>query len=128
MIEANDIALCVFHDERREDCLRHSGQVPCMTQSESDLASQLAITQQQLFDARADERQAMQYLQQARQAAGHTGDFPTMIEAISHMKKTAELAEKFAKAKGRFHSQQTMCDLLDHLGMKCVRPEKSIQS
>lgn len=120
------IASCVFHDRNHEECIRHSGQVPCMTQSESDLASELESVKQQLAIAQADDRHAMAYLEEARQAAGHNGDFPSMIEAISHMKKTAQLGEKFAKAKGRFYSQQAMCDLMDHLGMQCVRPDKSL--
>ncbi len=120
-----EIAPCVFHDHNHEECLRHSGQVPCMTQSESDLASELEAVKQQLAATQADDRHAMAYLEEARQATGHKGDFPSMINAISHMKKTAMLGEKFARAKGRFHSQQAMCDLMDHLGMQCVRPEKS---
>lgn len=37
------IAPCVFHDERHDECVQHSGQAPCMTQTESDrLAGLLA--------------------------------------------------------------------------------------
>ena len=36
----------------------------------------------QLKEARLDERQAMTYLQQAREALGYEGDFPSMIKAI----------------------------------------------
>lgn len=124
-VEAAIVAPCVFHDHNYEECIQHSGQVPCMTQSESDLASELDSVKQQLAIAQADDRQAMTYLEQTRQATGHKGDLPSMIESISHMKKTALLGQKFAKAKGRFHSQQAMCDLMDHLGMQCVRPDKS---
>lgn len=31
-----DIAPCVFHDNAHADCVQHSGQAPCMTQTESD--------------------------------------------------------------------------------------------
>lgn len=36
--------------------------------------------------------------------------------------QTARLAERFARAKGRYHSQHAMCDLMDHLGLPCTRP------
>lgn len=127
MIDQENIAHCVFHDDRRMDCLIHSGQVPCMTQSESDLHRELDSLKQQLADARADERQAMTYLQQTREALQHKGDFPSLVREASITRKTAELAVRFAKAKGRFHSQQAMCDLLDHLGLPCVRPERDTQ-
>jgi len=32
--------------------------------------------------ARADERQAMTYLSQCRQAIGHDGDFPSLVERL----------------------------------------------
>lgn len=35
------------------------------------------------------------------------------------------LAERFVNAKGRYHSQIAMCDLMNHFGKPCVRPEKS---
>lgn len=36
--------------------------------------------------------------------------------------ETARLAERFANAKGRHHSQQAMCDLMDLFGKPCVHP------
>ena len=38
------------------------------------------------------------------------------------LRETARLAERFAKAKGRHHSQHAMCDLLEHFGLPCTRP------
>jgi len=35
------IAPCVFHDDNIEDCIQYSGQVPCMTQTESDWLKRL---------------------------------------------------------------------------------------
>ncbi len=45
-----------------------------------------------------------------------------LAEEVEHLRETARLAERFARAKGRHHSQQAMCDLLDHFGLPCVRP------
>lgn len=42
--------------------------------------------------------------------------------AVRNLVKTARLAERFARAKGRHHSQHAMCDLLEHFGLPCVRP------
>ncbi len=36
-------------------------------------------------DARADEQQAMTYLEQCRQAVGHEGDFPSLVERLRRM-------------------------------------------
>lgn len=43
---------------------------------------------------------------------------------LESLRKTARLAERFARAKGRHHSQQAMCDLMEHFGVPCVRPGK----
>ena len=47
-----------------------------------DAQAQLDYCRQQLADSRADERQAMTYLEQCRQAVGHEGDFPSLVERI----------------------------------------------
>lgn len=124
MIDQENIAACVFHDDRHDDCVQHSGQAPCMTQSESDLLRQIEQIARERDEARADEKQAMAYLQRTREALGHKGDFPSMIEEAKRLKKTDELARKFARSKGRFHSQQAMCELLESYHMPCVRPTK----
>jgi len=41
---------------------------------------------------------------------------------VERLQEVEHLARAFARAKGRHHSQQAMCDLLDHFGMPCVRP------
>lgn len=41
---------------------------------------------------------------------------------IDNLRKIERLARTFANAKGRYHSQQAMCDLLNHFGKPCVRP------
>ncbi|MBR9878640.1 MAG: hypothetical protein GYB17_03900 [Gammaproteobacteria bacterium] len=38
------------------------------------------------------------------------------------LRETERLAKRLAKAKGRYHNQHAMCDLLEHFGMPCVRP------
>ena len=38
------IAPCVFHNDCHDDCLQHSGQAPCMTQTESDWLAEVAST------------------------------------------------------------------------------------
>lgn len=40
------------------------------------------------------------------------------------LRETARLAEAFARAKGRYHSQQAACDLMEHFGLPCFRPEQ----
>ncbi|MDR5867981.1 DUF883 domain-containing protein [Halomonas koreensis] len=40
----------------------------------------------------------------------------------ARLRETARLAEHFARAKGRHHSQHAACDLMEHLGLPCVRP------
>ncbi|BBI61720.1 hypothetical protein [Vreelandella sulfidaeris] len=83
---------------------------------------ELKAVEEQLAETRADERQIMRYLEDIRMVLSPDRDFPTMISEARKTVKTAELAVRFAKAKGRFHSQQTMCDLMEHLGLPCVRP------
>ncbi len=41
---------------------------------------------------------------------------------LARLRETARLAERFAKSKGRYHSQSAMCDLLEHFGLPCERP------
>lgn len=118
------VAECVFHGDRRLDCIQHSGQLPCMTQSEIDLCKEVGRLRARLGEAIANEKQAMAYLQEVRMMISPNRDFPTMINEARRNVRTAELALKFAKAKGRFHSQLAMCDLFEHLGLPCVRPHK----
>lgn len=40
----------------------------------------------------------------------------------AELRETARLAERFARAKGRHHSQHAACDLMEHFGLPCVRP------
>ena len=47
-----------------------------------DAQAQLDRCQHQLQASRADERQAMTYLEQCRQAVGHEGDFPSLVERL----------------------------------------------
>jgi hypothetical protein len=49
-----------------------------------DAQAQLDYCRQQLADSRADERQAMTYLEQCRQAVGHDGDFPSLVERLGN--------------------------------------------
>lgn len=42
-------------------------------------------------------------------------------EEGQELRETARLAERFARAKGRHHSQHAACDLMEHLGLPCVR-------
>ncbi len=44
----------------------------------------------QCREARADERQAMTYLQSIREAAGHEGDFPSLVELVRKMAAKGE--------------------------------------
>lgn len=43
-------------------------------------------------------------------------------DELSRLRETAGLAERFVNAKGRYHSQHAMCDLMEHFGRPCVRP------
>jgi hypothetical protein len=38
------------------------------------------------------------------------------------LRETARLAERCARAKGRYHQQHAHCDLMEHFGVPCVRP------
>jgi len=40
---------------------------------------------EQCLEAQADEQQAMTYLEQCRQAIGHEGDFPSLVERLKHL-------------------------------------------
>lgn len=62
-------------------------------------------------DDRAMMRDAMAKLNQA-------------ADEIDRLHQIERLAERFVQAKGRYHSQQAMCDLLEHFGKPCVRPEE----
>lgn len=48
----------------------------------ADAQAQLDHCQQQLQASRADERQAMTYLERCRQAVGHDGYFPSLVERL----------------------------------------------
>ncbi len=50
-----------------------------------DAQAQADYCQQQLRESRLDERQAMTYLEQCRQAVGHEGDFPSLVEKLRRM-------------------------------------------
>jgi hypothetical protein len=74
------IAPCVFHDDRHEDCIQHSGQVPCMTQTESDwLNSENA--ERAALEAERDEykRAAEHYVPVAHALAAHLDKFYSLI-------------------------------------------------
>ncbi|TDX29149.1 hypothetical protein DFO67_108193 [Modicisalibacter xianhensis] len=43
---------------------------------------------------------------------------------IDELQQVYRLARDFVQAKGRYHSQHAMCDLLEHFGKPCVRPDK----
>ncbi|WP_069384008.1 hypothetical protein [Halomonas caseinilytica] len=45
-----------------------------------------------------------------------------LVQRVAELEETARLAERFARAKGRHHSQQAACDLMEHFGLPCVRP------
>ncbi len=47
-----------------------------------DAQAQSDHCQQQLRESRLDERQVMTYLEQCRQAVGHDGDFPSLVERL----------------------------------------------
>lgn len=51
-------------------------------------------------------------------------DLQHYFHDMEQLQETARLAERFVNAKGRYHSQIAMCDLMDHFGKPCVRPEK----
>lgn len=42
---------------------------------------------------------------------------------LERLRATFRLTERFVNAKGRYHSQLAMCDLMEHFGKSCVRPE-----
>lgn len=48
--------------------------------------------------ARLDERQAMTYLSQARIAAEHDGDFPSLVEHVKQMAEALRAAHEMTKA------------------------------
>lgn len=52
----------------------------------------------------------------------HQGRAERILEAAEEKVNAARLAERFARAKGRHHSQRAMCDLLEHFGLPCTRP------
>lgn len=60
------------------------------------------------------------------QIEGERDYYRRMAERRGHeveaLRETVRLAERFARAKGRHHSQHAMCDLLEHFGLPCVRP------
>ncbi len=47
--------------------------------------TQADYCQQQLRESRLDERHAMTYLEQCRQAVGHEGDFPSLVGRLGRM-------------------------------------------
>lgn len=114
---------CVFHGDSYEDCINHSGQAPCMSERETKLQRELDVATAQMQQARTDERIAMSWLSEIRYHIDESLDFPSLMKRVAEVKKTADLAETFAKAKGRFHSQQAMCDLLKHLNLPFTRPD-----
>ncbi|MDL4862071.1 hypothetical protein NPJ88_006985 [Halomonas elongata] len=44
------------------------------------------------------------------------------VERIAALEETVRLAERVARAKGRYHQQHAHCDLMEHFGVPCVRP------
>ncbi len=50
-----------------------------------DAQAQADFCQHQLRESRLDERQAMTYLEQCRQAVGHEGDFPSLVEKLRRL-------------------------------------------
>ncbi|MCG7598818.1 hypothetical protein MHM84_03405 [Halomonas sp. McH1-25] len=69
------------------------------------------LVQGEPHDDRAMMREAMAKLNQAADE----------IDRLHHVER---LAARFVSAKGRYHSQQAMCDLMEHFGKPCVRPDK----
>lgn len=51
----------------------------------AELESALEYARHVAEEARADERQAMAYLSQCREAIGHEGDFPSLVERLREM-------------------------------------------
>lgn len=47
--------------------------------------AQADYCQHRLRGSRLDERQAMTYLEQCRQAVGHEGDFPSLVERLKEL-------------------------------------------
>lgn len=47
---------------------------------------EIAILTQQLAESRANDRTAMQYLADIRKAAGHEGDFPSLIAKVTQLR------------------------------------------
>ncbi|CBV41997.1 hypothetical protein [Halomonas elongata] len=43
-------------------------------------------------------------------------------DEMAGLRETARLAERFARAKGRYHSEHSSCDLMERFGVPCVRP------
>ncbi len=59
--------------------------------AERDAAvEQAAFWREQFMEARADDRQAMAYLQGIREAVGHEGDFPSLVELVRKMAQQDE--------------------------------------
>ncbi len=60
----------------RSNNKRQLAEMLLIAEGEAKMARQAAE------DARADDRQAMAYLSQCRQAVGHEGDFPSLVERL----------------------------------------------
>ncbi len=64
-----------------------------------------------------DERDAARWERDEAQKIAHA-----VMDERDALRETARLAERFARAKGRHHSQHAACDLMEHFGLPCVRP------
>ncbi len=64
-----------------------------------------------------DERDAL-----ASELRSHKAALNGLQTERDALRETARLAERFARAKGRHHSQHAACDLMEHFGLPCVRP------
>lgn len=62
----------------------------------------------------------IQFIDRAREAADRIEKDASELERL---RATFRLTERFVNAKGRYHSQLAMCDLMEHFGKSCVRPE-----
>jgi hypothetical protein len=97
------IAPCVFHDDRHEDCIQHSGQVPCMTQTESDwLNSEDA--ERAALEAERDEykRAAEHYVPVAHALAAH----------VEELREALKLARRYIPA-GPLHGHPDSIEKVD---------------
>ncbi|WP_413616454.1 hypothetical protein MRB56_09305 [Halomonas cupida] len=72
-------------------------------------------------------------MRRQNQAVRYTSDLYEQMDAerkrqdaeLERLRQAEQLAKRFAKAKGRYHSQQAMCDLMEHFGVPCLRPGDS---